>query len=606
MRSTEGTSLRAVVTGAVLLLAAAILVVTILVQSFVDRQRDAMREGELRALRMRADTSAHLVALLNQEVGLRGFLGSGKEIFLEPYELGLRQEGDALVALRTDVVGSSGAAKDRLQELADLASAWHREVAEPEILERRAGPLPELAGALVAGKHRFDAIRAAGEALRAELDAEASTTLEQNRAAVDRAKLVEYGVLGLIVVVAGLVVAWILRNTVRPIARLADAAESGGFVRHVDDLKLRELRVLGDALVRLESSVRDREATLLRERGDADALRQFVEVVQQITDESEIVATLARTLTRRFDARAVRVLRKSPSENRLDPLSPEMDVDERRRFPILLDPSRCRCIRTGNAVRYDDARAETACDCALGVPQTGSYLCMPMLAAGEIIGLVNVQSEVNAAWSTEAKARMESYVAAASVAMSALSLLRAARESALRDGLTGAYNRRFLAEYLPKQLAQSERRGAALSALMVDIDHFKRFNDAFGHETGDRVLVAFARCLARSVRGSDVVVRYGGEEFAIALPDTRAEDAAILAERLRLAVAAITLDDPRLAITASVGVASYPSHANDAEGLLRAADVALYQAKTAGRNRVMVAEPRGSGRPAKGETAAAR
>jgi diguanylate cyclase (GGDEF)-like protein len=170
-------------------------------------------------------------------------------------------------------------------------------------------------------------------------------------------------------------------------------------------------------------------------------------------------------------------------------------------------------------------------------------------------------------------------------------LFRAAQDRAMRDGLTRAYNRGFLAEWLPRQLRLSRRRGSPLSALMVDVDHFKRINDTHGHAAGDEVLVALARCIERELRSTDVAVRYGGEEFTIILPDTPVAGGFVTAERLRAAVAAMTEREGLPAgvrITVSIGLAAINA-ADDGSQLLQRADAALYQAKRGGRNRVVAA-----------------
>ena len=128
----------------------------------------------------------------------------------------------------------------------------------------------------------------------------------------------------------------------------------------------------------------------------------------------------------------------------------------------------------------------------------------------------------------------------------------------MRDGLTRAYNRGYLADWLPRQLRLVRRSGAPLSALMVDLDHFKKINDTHGHAAGDQVLVALARCIESQLRSTDVVVRYGGEEFTVLLPDTPIAGGFVSAERLRAAIAAMTEREglpPGLRVTASIGVA---------------------------------------------------
>jgi len=175
-------------------------------------------------------------------------------------------------------------------------------------------------------------------------------------------------------------------------------------------------------------------------------------------------------------------------------------------------------------------------------------------------------------------------------------LFKSVQDRAMRDGLTRAYNRGFLAEWLPRQLRLTRRNGQPLAALMVDLDHFKRINDTLGHAAGDQVLVALARCIERQLRASDVVVRYGGEEFSVFLPDTPVAGACVTAERLRAAIAAMTERDglpAGLRITASIGLAAI-GKGDDGSQLLPRADAALYTAKRSGRNRVVAAalEPR--------------
>jgi diguanylate cyclase (GGDEF)-like protein len=165
-------------------------------------------------------------------------------------------------------------------------------------------------------------------------------------------------------------------------------------------------------------------------------------------------------------------------------------------------------------------------------------------------------------------------------------LLHDLREQTMRDPLTSLHNRRFLQDYLPREILRATRENAPLAVVMIDLDRFKRINDSAGHQAGDRVLVEVAGLLKRHVRGSDIACRYGGEEFAVVLPKTTLESALRRSEEIRSAIS----DEPdRLrGVTASLGVALCPAHAMDAEALLRAADRALYEAKRAGRNQVRV------------------
>jgi two-component system, cell cycle response regulator len=170
------------------------------------------------------------------------------------------------------------------------------------------------------------------------------------------------------------------------------------------------------------------------------------------------------------------------------------------------------------------------------------------------------------------------------------------RRAAVTDGLTGLYNRRFFEATLALEAEHAARSGRDLGLLVLDIDHFKRINDAHGHQAGDRVLRELAARLVASSRGGDVIARYGGEEFVVLLRNTSVEAVPETAERLRRAVGDVPIvlgDDVWLATTISVGGAAWPVHAHSADELVRVADQALYAAKRLGRNRVQIGRPPG-------------
>ena len=165
---------------------------------------------------------------------------------------------------------------------------------------------------------------------------------------------------------------------------------------------------------------------------------------------------------------------------------------------------------------------------------------------------------------------------------------------AVTDPLTRLLNRRYLAEFLPREMIRAQRKGDSLAVAMIDLDHFKRFNDSFGHDAGDLVLTRVAQLLMAHIRGSDIACRYGGEEFVLVLPDTTLEGAQRRAEEIRAAVKELQLrhrGKPLGPITVSLGLALFPDHASGPDSLLRVADEALYEAKRAGRDRVIVGRP---------------
>lgn len=171
-------------------------------------------------------------------------------------------------------------------------------------------------------------------------------------------------------------------------------------------------------------------------------------------------------------------------------------------------------------------------------------------------------------------------------------LQTALQEQAIRDSLTGLFNRRYFDEVVERELSRAQREGYPVTFVLLDLDHFKKINDTYGHQAGDEALKSIAKILRDTSRGSDIASRFGGEEFLLLLPNLSLEDAHKRAEawRQRLANTEIHFGQFHFFITASIGLAAYPTHGRRAEDLVRHADKALYQAKTSGRNQVIIAD----------------
>jgi diguanylate cyclase (GGDEF)-like protein len=187
------------------------------------------------------------------------------------------------------------------------------------------------------------------------------------------------------------------------------------------------------------------------------------------------------------------------------------------------------------------------------------------------------------------------FAAHAALALRNAWLLEQVQRMADTDALTGIANRRTFEDTLLKEISRASRQGEQVTLMMVDVDHFKTFNDTYGHRAGDDALRGVAQALAGGCRVFDTAARYGGEEFALVLPSCSSAESLVVSERLRKRVAGVEAAAP---LTASAGVATFPTHASDAEGLIKAADEALYESKRTGRDRVTRSRRRASARRA--------
>jgi len=215
-----------------------------------------------------------------------------------------------------------------------------------------------------------------------------------------------------------------------------------------------------------------------------------------------------------------------------------------------------------------------------------------MLAHGDAIGVLTLHLKSGSPMTVEFGVIAKAFADQLSLALANLRMQETLRTRAVRDALTGLFNRHYLADTLTRELQRSKRSASPVSVLMIDIDWFKHFNDTFGHAGGDALLQQFARLLQQVFRDEDVVCRYGGEEFVAMLPNTPMDEALRCANRLHEQVRALEphLGDQRLGhVTVSIGVAAAPEHGVDLETLLSEADRALYAAKNTGRDRVMTA-----------------
>jgi len=219
------------------------------------------------------------------------------------------------------------------------------------------------------------------------------------------------------------------------------------------------------------------------------------------------------------------------------------------------------------------------------------YLCVPIVANGNTLGLLYIECLTAAAEESVIQSMdgVRQLVQLTGMAIATLNLRTKLENQSIRDSLTGLFNRHFMEISLEREIARAARNNRMLAVFMLDLDHFKTFNDTYGHAAGDAVLSAVAEIFRNSIRTEDIACRYGGEEFTIMLPDVTPKVAYERAERVRQAVESLRVPlerDVYGELTVSIGLAIYPHDGEAGDQLLRRADQALYRAKRSGRNRV--------------------
>jgi diguanylate cyclase (GGDEF)-like protein len=318
---------------------------------------------------------------------------------------------------------------------------------------------------------------------------------------------------------------------------------------------------------------------------------QFKKAIEEDETKKEIYQRLANIIEHNFKVNDFSIYEVVAGKNQMIPIVVDGAMGSSCKWcnpEILVRPETCRARRTGHPI--DSVESPGICY-AFQPPHDSegySHICLPVIQSG------TVGSVVQLVVPPQDKERMQEitpyvsvYLREAAPVLETKRLMETLRESTLQDAMTGLNNRRFLEEYVDTLVANAQRQKANISILMLDLDYFKMVNDTYGHDAGDTVLKALAKVLTQSVRASDIVIRYGGEEFLIILQNSSGEAADLVAEKIRSAVEKmkIALDGATLQKTISIGIADYPGDSETFWQAVKYADVALYQAKETGRNR---------------------
>jgi diguanylate cyclase (GGDEF)-like protein len=357
----------------------------------------------------------------------------------------------------------------------------------------------------------------------------------------------------------------------------------------------RELRAEIAERLRMEEALRRSNEKLIgwveeleQRTHEINMLSELGNLLQTCRTADEAYTVLARSLRALFPAQAGSLSAARSSDHLLEVVlawGPETGEE------TVFAPEDCWALRRGRLHYLVDAQDSPRCR-HVGQSVPSGALCVPLLAQGELLGLLHVRGQDEPL--TEAKRQLAVTVGEhISLALANLRLRETLRNQSIRDPLTGLFNRRFMEESLEREIRRAQRHRHLVGVILLDVDHFKRINDTYGHDAGDAVLRALAAFLKTSVRSSDVACRYGGEEFLLLLPEAPFEVTQRRAEELRHGVKQLTIRHqgeilPPFSI--SLGVATYPDHGTAGYDVVAAADAALYRAKAAGRDRAVVAQ----------------
>lgn len=329
-----------------------------------------------------------------------------------------------------------------------------------------------------------------------------------------------------------------------------------------------------------------------RRAEEAETLRQAASAVSSSLELNEVFDHILEQLERvvPFDSAAI-FLVEGDMLHMVDGKGfPLRAAQIGQAFPISKDVLFQEMIATGRPIILEDAMKDGRFNAWGGVQKVHGWAGTPLIVHGEVIGCLTLDSEKHAAYTPADADLIIAFAGEVALAIEKARLFKQVQRLAITDPLTGLHNRRYFFEIAQREVHRARRIENPLTLIMMDIDYFKKVNDTFGHQTGDRVLVELARRLTEHVRMVDVVARYGGEEFLVLLPDTDLEEAMPVAERLHqcLMEMVVKADKGEVRISVSLGLAQMDEGCTDIETLVQHADQALYDSKNQGRGRISV------------------
>jgi len=336
-----------------------------------------------------------------------------------------------------------------------------------------------------------------------------------------------------------------------------------------------------------------------RQTDEITQISELGSMLQACASREEVFRLVPERLRRLFPGASGGISLLSASRNRVESAA-QWGVCQ---IAQIFTPEQCWAFRRGRTHIHPGGSSALRC---LHLVGDGPSVCIPLIANGDTIGTLSLQeddplfpvSSPDPGSNGDSVARRNLLADAVaehiSLAIANLNLREALRLQAVRDPLTGLYNRRYMQEFLERELHSARRKKRPLAVMMLDLDHFKRYNDNFGHAAGDKALAAIGETLIRCVRAEDIACRYGGEEFTLILPECSLAQATLRAEEIRKRLRDFPIQANGQAtdiLTVSIGVAAFEETTDRVDLLLKFADDALYQAKRSGRDRVVTARP---------------
>lgn len=323
-------------------------------------------------------------------------------------------------------------------------------------------------------------------------------------------------------------------------------------------------------------------------------MSEMRELLQSCSNIEEIPPIIKVSVTKMFPDTDGALFLMNNSRTDLQSVASWGDFPEREEENSF-KPDVCWGLRRGRTFVVEDVKIGPICP-HLKPPPTTAYMCLPLIAKGDILGLLHLRTKTSAQGEdnrdiiSQLQEIAVIFAEYLSLSIANIKLWEKLADQSVRDPLTRLFNRRYMEETMQREILRAARKQTKIGIIMADIDHFKNFNDTYGHKAGDELLIKLADLFKSKIRGSDIACRYGGEEFILFLPESSAEETYKRAEYLREEVKNLKVyfhEQLLPSITLSLGITTYPDHGTELNDLIREADIALYKAKEQGRDRVI-------------------